>query len=77
MQYATALIPVLGPFDSPPLPDLRLNRVNDTVGPNYPINTFPVSGPSRMQARPPDSRLNHIPDPAVHAMYQKFVNHLA
>ena len=44
------------------------HNTNNTVGPTYHINTS--AGP------PPDSRLNHIRDPAVHAMYQEFVHHL-
>ena len=47
MRYATALIPVLGPF--------------------HHLDSLPLS----------DSRLNHVPDSVVHAMYQEFVHHLA
>ena len=47
---------------------------NNIVGPTYPINTS--AGPSRTQGAPPDSRLNHIPDPAVHAMYHEYVHNL-
>ena len=58
--------------------DLRIYSLNanNIVGPTYPVNTSPVPGPSRPQGPPPDSRLNHIRDPAVHAMYQEFVHHL-
>ena len=40
------------------------HNTNKIVGPTYPINTS--AGPSRTQEPPPDSRLNYIPDPAVH-----------
>ena len=41
------------------------------MGLSYPINTS--AGPSRP---PPGSRLNRVPNPGVHPVYQEFVHHL-